>query len=70
MAEDNVVVIEKKHRKARIGAGPMYVSEKFMIYVKRKNGTAFFLWLKVMIIYTNKESYNKINVGDILSKKY
>ena len=68
--KDNVIIVEKKYNPAWVASGEISTDDEYLLYVKRKNSTSFFMGFKIMIVYTNEESFNRLKVGDILSDKY
>ena len=68
--KSQVVITEKKYVPAWVGAGEQSENEKYLLYVQRTNGTAFAFGNNTYIIEVDKESYDKLKVGNKLAKKY
>jgi len=67
-AKSTVYVNRKKHlKKSEMMRRPV---GEYCLWIKRVNCTNFFLWSKERVLYTNKENYDNLKIGDSLKTKY
>lgn len=67
--ESEVVIISKRYLPKEDHGRFNQIGERWALFVERVNGTTF-TFGKTRIVYTDKESYNKLNIGDTLANKY
>lgn len=67
-----VVIIGKNYVPAWTGAGEQSSSEEYNLYIRRIDTSSFMppLNLTTRIVGTNRESYNKLSIGDTLQDKH
>ncbi len=66
--KSTVIVCDKRYLPPRIDR--YYNTQRYLIYIKRINGSDFMFWSDTRILDVDKSSYFYLNIGDTLKNKY